>query len=71
MKTVVHKSRVRYIGDRTVTGTLCNRFRVGNDGMNLSDQWSEVTCKFCVKRREAERKMIRRDDERRGALSLS
>lgn len=50
MTIKVHLSNVRKnaFGGIT-TGTLCNRFRVGNDGMNLTTEPAEVTCSFCLR----------------------
>lgn len=31
------------------TTSLCGRLRTVNDGMNVTDKKSEVTCKFCLK----------------------
>jgi hypothetical protein len=47
---VKHMSRVRKnrFGG-TTTGTLCDRFRCEDDGMNLTAVETEVTCKLCLK----------------------
>lgn len=47
---VIHFSRVRpnAFGGVT-TGTLCNRFQCGEDGMNLTTTETEVTCKLCIR----------------------
>lgn len=47
-KPVVHFSNIRRIGDRTITGTLCNRMTCDGD-INCSQWRSDVTCKFCLK----------------------
>lgn len=43
---VTHFSRIRRIGDRTITGTLCNRMQ-GHGDINCTDVLEEVTCKLC------------------------
>lgn len=51
-RVVVHLSRTRpgpFGG--TVTGSICGRSRTLADGMNLTGRWSEVTCKFCLRKR--------------------
>lgn len=45
-KPVTHFSRIRQIGDRTVTGTLCNRMANGAD-INCTTEATDVTCKLC------------------------
>lgn len=47
-KAVTHLSNIRTIGDRTITGTLCNRM-TGNGDINCSEVVGEVSCKFCIK----------------------
>lgn len=35
--------------DTMITRSLCRRSRTTDDGMNLTGEESEVTCKFCLK----------------------
>lgn len=50
MTIKVHLSKVRKnaFGGTTYT-TLCNRYRLTNDGMNLTTEPTKVTCAFCRK----------------------
>lgn len=41
----IHFSRIRHIGDRTITGTLCNRMSGAGDDMDTG----KVTCKLCIR----------------------
>jgi hypothetical protein len=47
---VIHFSRIKkhnaFRG--TTTGTLCNRFRIIRDGMNIETDQAKVTCKLCL-----------------------
>lgn len=45
---VTHFSRIRHIGDRTITGTLCNRMSNAGE-INCTDNVDQVTCKFCLR----------------------
>ena len=48
-RNVIHLSSVkpnRFGG--TTTGTLCCRFCLGDDGMNLTTIEAAVTCKLCL-----------------------
>lgn len=45
---VTHLSRIRTFGDRTITGTLCNRM-TGHGDINCSEVIGDVTCKLCLK----------------------
>jgi hypothetical protein len=47
-KPVAHLSRIRQIGDRTVTGTLCGRMSGAGDDINCTSDELDVTCKFCL-----------------------
>lgn len=53
--TVTHFSRIRQIGDRTVTGTLCNRMVCDGD-INCSQFRLDVTCKLCLRELAAQEK---------------
>jgi hypothetical protein len=48
IKTHLSKVRPNAFGGHTY-GTLCNRYRVMADGMNLTSNEAEVTCSFCLK----------------------
>lgn len=45
----IHFSRIRHVGDRTITGTLCNRMSNAGDDINCTDAADQVTCKFCIR----------------------
>lgn len=45
----IHFSRIRHIGDRTITGTLCNRMSGAGDDINCTEDTALVTCKFCIR----------------------
>ena len=47
-KPVTHLSRIRQIGDRTITSTLCNRMTGAGD-INCTTDVAEVTCKLCLR----------------------
>ena len=57
MTIKIHLSNIRpnAFGGMTY-GTLCNRFRVSDDGMNLTDKETEVTCFFCLKATQLKQK---------------
>ena len=59
-KIKLHKSDIRPgPWGSTVTGTLCRRSRVMDDGMNIADKDSEVTCLLClraIEERDAKKK---------------
>ena len=57
MAIKVHLSRVRKNAfGGTTYSTLCDRFRVTDDGMNLTTNPEEVTCKLCLARLPREQK---------------
>ena len=43
----------------TLTTSLCGRLRTTSDGMNLTDDMKEVSCKFCIKSLSRAYKTIR------------
>lgn len=48
-RTTVHLSEMRRsVSGTTIATTLCRRFRITDDGMNLTDKPAEVTCKLCL-----------------------
>jgi hypothetical protein len=47
MSAKIHLSRIRRIGGRTITGTICNRM-VGDGEINCTTSVAEVTCKLCL-----------------------
>ena len=51
--TVIHLQRIRpnpFCKSETLNGTLCNRVAVTCDGMNVTDEAEQVTCKICITR---------------------
>jgi hypothetical protein len=54
-KPVTHLSRIRQLGDRTITGTICNRM-TGNGDINCTTDAAEVTCKLCLNILSADRR---------------
>ena len=50
VKQVVHFSEIRSSGSFIRTSTLCGRMSVGADGMNVTAERSNVTCKLCLRR---------------------
>lgn len=51
----VHLSKITHRRDHTVVGTLCNRMSNANDDLNVTTEYHEVSCKFCLNIVEAER----------------
>lgn len=62
MRRVIHQTMIRknrFGGE--LTTSLCGRLRTLADGMNLSDDASEINCMFCV--REAAQRKLRAKNE--------
>ena len=47
-RKVRHLSVVIRLRDYTRYTTACGRSRITDDGMNIADMHTEVTCKFCL-----------------------
>ncbi len=62
-KPVTHFSRIRQVGDRTITGTLCNRM-AGSGDINCTTDAVQVTCKICVRELADQVRFIQRLVER-------
>jgi hypothetical protein len=48
---IQHASKIIHHANRTVYTTVCGRMNAkSQDGMNIAEKKSDVTCKFCLKR---------------------